>query len=73
MAPKNLRVNMIEPGFIDTPMTQGLSEKRKAQVEADVPLGGMGSPDDVAEAVVFLLKSNYATGSIITLDGGLSL
>ena len=72
---RSIRVNAIAPGYIDTPMTQALPEEaRKAIVEA-TPLGTMGTPRDVADAVVLLASpmARYVTGCVLPVDGGLGI
>jgi 3-oxoacyl-[acyl-carrier protein] reductase len=72
---RSIRVNAIAPGYIDTPMTQALPEEaRKAIVEA-TPLGTMGTPRDVADAVVLLASpmARYITGCVLPVDGGLGI
>jgi 3-oxoacyl-[acyl-carrier protein] reductase len=68
-----VRVNAIAPGYIDTAMTQALDEEvRQAIVEA-TPLRSIGTPKDVADAVVFLSsdKARFITGCVLPVDGGL--
>lgn len=67
-----VRVNAVAPGQIDTPWTAGWDD-RKAQVEAKAPLGRTGVPDDVAEAVLGCIRSRYMSGTIVPVDGGVSL
>lgn len=72
---RGVRVNAIAPGYIDTPMTQALSEEiRKAIVDA-TPLRRMGAAEDVAGAVVFLASSQarFVTGVVLPVDGGLGI
>jgi 3-oxoacyl-[acyl-carrier protein] reductase len=67
-----IRVNAIQPGIIDTPMTQGLSDEVKAQRLADIPLARFGRPDEVAQVALFLAgdMSSYLTGIVIEVTGG---
>jgi NAD(P)-dependent dehydrogenase (short-subunit alcohol dehydrogenase family) len=71
LAPKQIRVNVVAPGFIDTPMTQGLSEARRQQLLSQIPLQRFGQADEVAELVEYLLNARYVTGQEMTIDGGL--
>lgn len=73
LAPRGITVNAVAPGFIDTPMTAGLSEKVKEAMLAQVPLGRIGQPEDVAEVVAFLAseKASYITGQVIHVNGGM--
>ena len=69
---RNILVNSVAPGFIDTEMTEALPEEVKTQMLANIPLGRMGLPDEVAEVVAFLaMKGAYITGSVIHVNGGL--
>ncbi|CAM5140849.1 unnamed protein product [Natator depressus] len=70
VARKKIRVNMVAPGFVHTEMTAHLKED---QLKKTIPLGRFGEPDEVAQAVVFLLESPYITGHILVVDGGLQL
>lgn len=72
LAPSNITVNAVSPGMIDTSMNSNLSsEDIKAFID-DVPLGRIGKPEDVAEAVFFLAseKANYITGQVLGVNGG---
>jgi 3-oxoacyl-[acyl-carrier protein] reductase len=73
LAPRGIAVNAVAPGFIDTPMTAGLPEKVKEAMLAQIPLGRMGQPEDVAEVVAFLAseKASYITGQVFHVNGGL--
>ncbi|MCX5831120.1 MAG: 3-oxoacyl-ACP reductase FabG [Deltaproteobacteria bacterium] len=69
---RNILVNSVAPGFIDTGMTKVLPEEVKAQILANVTLERMGLPHEVAEVVAFLAtKGNYITGSVVHVNGGL--
>jgi 3-oxoacyl-[acyl-carrier protein] reductase len=70
-----IRVNAIAPGFIETEILSGFNEDKKKQIIDLIPLQRMGSVDDVANCVLFLLSdaANYMTGQIMVLDGGLSI
>jgi len=69
---RNILVNSVAPGFIETDMTETLPDEIRAQFLANIPLGRMGLPQEVAEVVVFLAtKGTYITGSILHVNGGL--
>ena len=74
LAPFDIRVNSIAPGFIKTQMTKGIqdNEAANASLVGTVPMGKMGEPDDIAYAAVYLAsdESKYATGSVLYVDGG---
>jgi 3-oxoacyl-[acyl-carrier protein] reductase len=69
---RNVRVNVVTPGFISTEMTGALTEAQKEAILRSVPLGFLGSPQDVAECVAFLASpaSRYITGQVIGINGG---
>ena len=73
LAPRNILVNCIAPGFFETPMTDKLNEKQKEEILKDIPLGKMGNPIEIANMVWFLAShfSNYMTGQVLTVDGGM--
>jgi 3-oxoacyl-[acyl-carrier protein] reductase len=73
MASRNITVNAVAPGFIETDMTQKLPEKIREEFIKHIPVGYIGSPQDVAETVAFLAsdKARYITGQVICVDGGL--
>ncbi len=73
VAGKNIRVNAVAPGFIATDMTSVLSEEQMERLKAQIPLGRLGTPEDVAEAVLFLALpiSGYITGQTLNVDGGI--
>ena len=73
VASRNIQVNAVAPGFIETAMTETLSEDLKKTAVKEIPAGRMGTPEDVAGAVVFLCSpaADYITGQVLTVDGGL--
>jgi 3-oxoacyl-[acyl-carrier protein] reductase len=73
LAGRNICVNAVAPGFIQTPMTEKLPEKSRELLLQAIPLGKLGQPDDVAKAVLFLSSdsSSYITGQVINVDGGM--
>ena len=72
---RGVTINVVAPGFIDTDMTAVLSEERKAQVVANIPLARYGTTSEVADAVAFLAspEAAYITGAVIPVDGGLGM
>ncbi|WP_207940191.1 3-oxoacyl-[acyl-carrier-protein] reductase [Enterococcus sp. DIV2402] len=71
VAPRGITCNAIAPGFIQTDMTDVLSDKVKEQVTQTIPLQRFGNVDDVAQTAIFLAKSPYITGQVLNVDGGL--
>jgi len=71
VAPRGITCNAIAPGFIQTEMTDVLSEKVKTQMNAQIPLQTFGQVEDVAATAIFLAKSPYITGQVVNVDGGL--
>lgn len=73
LASRGITVNAIAPGFIETDMTEVLSEKVKEAAIGQIPLGHMGKPEDVAAAAAFLAseEARYITGQVIHVDGGM--
>ncbi len=71
LASRNILVNCIAPGFIQTPMTDVLNDKQKEAILDKIPLGRLGEPLDIAKAALFLIDSDYVTGQVITIDGGM--
>jgi 3-oxoacyl-[acyl-carrier protein] reductase len=74
LAPRNIRVNAVVPGFIETDMTRDLTPEVREDYASRIPMSRMGMPIDVAEAVAFLLgdSSTYITGVVLPIDGGLT-
>jgi 3-oxoacyl-[acyl-carrier protein] reductase len=72
-ASRNITCNAIAPGFIETAMTAKLTDEVKANYAKSIPLGRMGSVEDVANAVLFLVseQASYITGQVLHVDGGL--
>lgn len=71
VAPRGITCNAIAPGFIQTEMTEVLSDKVKDQMQQEIPLKAFGSVEDVAKTAVFLASSSYITGQVINVDGGM--
>ena len=74
VASRGITANAIAPGFIDTEMTQKLSHNQRQELMARIPLGCLGSPEDVAAAVSFLAseEAGYITGQVLAVDGGMT-
>ena len=70
LAPKGIRCNAVAPGFIETNMTENQTANPLLNL---VPLGKMGKPDDVADAVAYLVTANYVTGEVLRVDGGIAM
>lgn len=75
LAGRNITVNAVAPGFIDTDMTAALSETAKNAALGSIPMGRMGTPENVAKAVAFLAgeDAGYITGQVLAVDGGMSM
>ncbi len=72
---RGITVNVIAPGFIETPMTDSLPEEQRARLIGGIPLGRMGAPADVASAAVFLASDEAAwiTGTVLHVNGGMAM
>ncbi|MCI5958623.1 MAG: 3-oxoacyl-[acyl-carrier-protein] reductase [Lachnospiraceae bacterium] len=71
---RGICINAVAPGFIDTDMTRQMSEDAKKGIEAMIPMGHMGKPEDVARLVGFLAdEAEYITGQVICVDGGMAI
>ncbi|GAA0038772.1 3-oxoacyl-ACP reductase family protein [Lactobacillus amylovorus] len=70
---RNIRVNAIAPGMIDTEMTQKLSDRVKKNILEQIPLGRFGLAEEVAQGAVFLAQNDYVTGQTIVVDGGMTI
>ncbi|HXM91990.1 MAG TPA: 3-oxoacyl-[acyl-carrier-protein] reductase [Candidatus Dormibacteraeota bacterium] len=75
IASRNITVNAVAPGFIETPMTDVLSDKVKEELKGRIPLGRLGVPRDVAASIVFLASDEaaYITGHVLDINGGMYL
>jgi 3-oxoacyl-[acyl-carrier protein] reductase len=73
LASRNVLVNAIAPGFIETDMTRALTDAQRDTLRAQIPLGRLGQPEDIARAVVFLAsdQADYITGQVLVVDGGM--
>ncbi len=75
LASRNITVNAVAPGFIQTDMTNKLSEEQRKKLAEMIPIGRLGTPEDVAKVVGFLCspEANYITGQVIAVDGGMTM
>ena len=75
LASRGITVNAVAPGFIETEMTEVLSDKLKEEMRGQIPLARMGQPEDVAKAVAFLASdgARYVNGEVINVGGGMVL
>jgi 3-oxoacyl-[acyl-carrier protein] reductase len=73
VASRSVTVNVVAPGLIETDMVSGMPEKAREELKAHIPLGRLGTPDEVAAAVAFLLSGAgaYVTGAVLNVSGGL--
>ena len=72
-AKKNIRINCISPGFIDTKMTKNINEEFKKKLIENIPMGKLGTGNDIANCALFLASdlSSYITGETIHVNGGM--
>ncbi len=75
LAGRNVTVNLVAPGFIDTDMTAALPETAREALLASIPMARLGQPEDVARAVAFFAReeSGYVTGQVLCVDGGMAV
>ncbi len=75
VASRNITVNCVAPGFVETAMTDALDEAQKERLNAIIPAGRMGMPDDVAAAVLYLIseEASYVTGHTLHVNGGMAM
>ncbi len=75
VAARNITVNCVAPGFIDTAMTQELGDEQTARLTERIPAGRLGTPEDVASCVVFLAsdEASYVTGQTLSVNGGMAM
>jgi len=75
VAPRNVRVNAVAPGFINTKMTEALNEEQQNALKQQIPMGRIGEPEEVAKVVLFLASdlASYITGQVIQITGGLGM
>lgn len=72
LAGRNVRCNAVAPGFISTDMTRDLGDSAN-QLMSSIPMGRLGTPEDVADAVAYLTCANYVTGEVLRVDGGIAM
>ena len=70
LAPSGIRVLCVCPGVIDTPMLDCYTSEEKQALAAATPLGRLGTPQDVADAVLYLARASFLTGTVLRVDGG---
>lgn len=75
VASRNITVNVVSPGFIESPMTQALNDKQRESILSDVPMGRLGAGRDVAAAVAYLAseEAGYVTGQTLHVNGGMAM
>jgi 3-oxoacyl-[acyl-carrier protein] reductase len=75
VASRNITVNLVAPGFIETPMTDALTDAQRAELTPKIPLGRLGAPKDIAAAVVYLAaeEAGWVTGVTLHVNGGMSM
>ena len=75
LASRNITVNAVAPGYVDTDMTHAMTDSAKEAVVAQIPLKRVGNAEDVAETIAFLCseKASYITGQVISVDGGMHM
>ncbi|MDO9537846.1 MAG: beta-ketoacyl-ACP reductase [Thermoplasmata archaeon] len=71
LAAKGVRVNAVAPGFVDTEMTRKIPDGIRAKITEQIPMKRFGTPDEIADTVLFLCRATYVTGSVIDVNGGL--
>jgi 3-oxoacyl-[acyl-carrier protein] reductase len=75
VASRGITVNCVAPGFIATPMTDALSDDQKARINTQIPAGRMGTPEEIAAAVLYLAspEAAYVTGATLHVNGGMAM
>ncbi|MFF2023054.1 3-oxoacyl-[acyl-carrier-protein] reductase [Streptomyces sp. NPDC058171] len=73
VGPYGIRANVVAPGFIETDMTAGLTDKVREQAVGQIPLRRLGRPEEVAELISYLTRATYVTGAVFQIDGGIVL
>jgi 3-oxoacyl-[acyl-carrier protein] reductase len=75
VASRGITANMVAPGFIATPMTDKLNDDQKAAINGQIPTGRMGTPEEIAAAVLYLAspEAGYVTGATLHVNGGMAM
>ena len=75
VASRGITANVVAPGFIATPMTEALTEDQQARINGQIPAGRMGTPEEIAAAVVYLAspEAGYVTGATLHVNGGMAM
>ena len=73
LGPRGVRVNAVAPGFIETPMTEGIDEAMKNKILSQIALASFGQAEAVAQAVCGLIENDYVNGAVVSVDGGMTL
>ncbi len=73
VAGRNVRVNAVAPGFIESDMTAGLADKIKDAMKAQIPMKRFGTAEEVATVTTYLAEQEYMTGQVLTIDGGMAM
>jgi 3-oxoacyl-[acyl-carrier protein] reductase len=75
LASRNINVNAVAPGFIQTAMTDKLTDEQRAELAKNIPLNRLGNPEDISRVVSFLCSedADYITGQVIAVDGGMTM
>jgi 3-oxoacyl-[acyl-carrier protein] reductase len=71
LARRGIRINLVVPGFVDTDMTAGLTQRARERLLQRIPLGRPGTQEEIAEVICWVANASYMTGSIVATDGGL--
>jgi 3-oxoacyl-[acyl-carrier protein] reductase len=72
LAPRGITCNAVAPGFVETDMTRGLALDEE-KIAAAIPLGRLAKPEEIADAVAFLVSADYITGEVLRVDGGIAM